>query len=72
MDFRDRLKNAMDAKQWTPPHLCAAMSDLGCVVTVPTIERWLAGGNVPRFEPLRYAAAALGITVDDLAGSVGQ
>lgn len=67
MAFKDNLQRLLDARDWTPAHLAAAVSDLGGSLHVLTIQRWLADERkIPHSASVFLVAQALGVTPNDL------
>lgn len=68
MNFPTNLRRAMAAKQFEPVHLAAAMADHGQPINSRTVDRWLAGSNLPQVATLGAVADCLDVTPNELLG----
>ncbi len=68
MAFTEKLEALLLNKSWKPVHLAAELTSVGHSVSPYTVERWLAGKNMPRVEHVAAMADIFGITTDAVLG----
>lgn len=66
MEFRSRLRIAMDAADMTPDALAVEMTRLGVPVQGQTVRLWLRGRGVPRAHYMPALLRVLACDYDDL------
>jgi DNA-binding XRE family transcriptional regulator len=66
MSFQKQLRQQMDARDWRPVQLAAALDTAGYPVTTQTIYAWLDGIAEPRINTARGLASVFEMSMDDL------